>query len=113
MAGPYSAVREAGDMVFVSGQLPIDPETGVMPEGIEEQTRATLRNLEAAVRSIGLDKEAIVKTTVFMTDFSDFPAMNAVYADFFGEPYPSRSAMEVGALAADAVIEIEAVAHRS
>ncbi|MBT1166950.1 RidA family protein [Bifidobacterium simiarum] len=113
MAGPYSVVREAGDLVFVSGQLPIDPETGATPEGIEAQTLVALRNLEAAVISAGLTKDDIVKTTVFMTDFAEFPAMNAAYAGFFGEPYPARSAMEVGALAAGAAIEIEAIARRS
>ena len=112
MAGPYSVVREAGNLVFVSGQLPIDPETGVMPQDIANQTRAALRNLETAVASAGLTKNNIVKTTVFMTNFTDFAAMNAVYADFFGEPYPARSAMEVTALAAGAAIEIEAVASR-
>lgn len=106
---PYSTVRACGDCYYVSGQLPIDPETGVMPEGVAEQTKVVLENIERAAASVGLTKADVVKTTVFITDFSQFAAMNEVYAAFFGEPYPARSAMEVTALAAGASVEIDAV----
>ena len=105
---PYSVVRRHGDTFYVSGQLPLD-EAGAIPDGIAKQTTCALSNIESAAHALGLTKGDVVKTTVYMTDFSQFGEMNKAYADFFNEPYPARSAVEVGALAAGASIEIEAV----
>ena len=109
---PYSTSRAVSDLIFVSGQLPIDPEIGRIPDDIAEQTRLVLNNLKTAVEAAGLTQDNIVKTTVFMTDFDEFPVMNEVYTEFFNTPYPARSAMEVNRLAAGARVEIEAIAGR-
>ena len=111
--GPYSQAVEAGGLVFVSGQLPIDPATGAFPEGIEAQTRQSLTNAKAILAAAGLGMENVVKTTVFLKDMNDFAAMNAVYAEFFGEGgYPARSAIEVARLPKDASVEIEVIAAK-
>ena len=106
---PYSTIRKCGDTYYVSGQLPLDPQTGAMPEDIAEQTRLALAGIERTAASVGLDRSSVVKTTVFMTDFSKFAEMNEAYAAFFSEPFPARSAFEVTALAAGAAVEIDAV----
>ena len=109
--GPYSQAVSVGDMVFTSGQIPINPETGVFPEGIEAQTAQALSNVEQVLLAAGTDLRHVVKTTVFLSNMDDFAAMNSVYQDKFGEaPYPARSAVEVARLPKDALIEIEAVA---
>lgn len=109
--GPYSQAIQAGSLVFTSGQLPIDPATGVFPEGIAAQTRQSLKNVEAILAQAGSGMGAIVKTTVFLNDMNDFGAMNEVYQEFFGEGgYPARSAVEVARLPKDALVEIEAIA---
>lgn len=109
--GPYSQAIKAGNLLFVSGQLPINPETGAMCEGsIEECTRQALENLKAVVAEAGGTLDNVVKTTVFMADLADFKAANGVYAEFFGEPFPSRSAFQVAALPLGGRIEIEAIA---
>lgn len=110
MAAPYSTWRNAGNTYYISGQLPTDPDTGKFPEGIEAQTSAALANLERALESFGCTRTNVIKTTVFLRDFSDFAAFNAVYADFFSEPYPARSAFQVAGLMPGADIEIEAIA---
>lgn len=109
---PYSPVREVNGTYYVSGQLPIDHATGAMPDSIEEQTHAALVNLEGELSKCGLNRENVVKTTVFMRDFDQFSAMNEVYRDFFSDPYPARSAFSVTGLAAGAMIEIEAIAAK-
>ena len=111
--GPYSqAIRFAsGRMVFVSGQVPIDPATGTLvPGGIHEQTRRAIANLEAILVAAGASLTSVVKTTVFLADLGDFAEMNAVYADHFGAEPPARSTVEVSRLPKDARVEIEALA---
>ncbi len=113
--GPYSqAVDSGADLVFVSGQLPIDPSTGAFPEGgVTEQTRQSLSNAQAILQAAGLDLADVVKTTVFLADMGDFAAMNAVYATFFSEPFPARSAVAVKTLPKGALVEIECIATRN
>ena len=108
--GPYSQATKAGSLVFVSGQLPIDPATGAMPEDVSAQTKQSLTNGKAIVEAAGGSMADVVKTTVFLADMNDFAAMNAVYAEFFTEgQYPARSAVEVGALPRGALVEIETI----
>ena len=109
--GPYSPAVKLGDMIFMSGQLPIVPETGeLISDSIEEQTAPCLRNLEAILKDAGLSLQYVLKTTVYMTDLSEFGKMNEVYGQFFSEPYPARCAAEVSGLAKGARIEIECIA---
>ncbi len=108
--GPYSQAIDCGSILITSGQLPIDPATGVMPDDIAAQTRQSLNNVKAIVEAAGLTMDDVAKTTVFLQHMSDFAAMNAVYAEFFSEgKYPARSAVEVGALPKAALVEIEAI----
>ena len=113
--GPYSqAVDSGAGLVFVSGQLPIYPSTGAFPEGgVTEQTRQSLLNAQAILQAAGLDLADVVKTTVFLADMGDFAAMNAVYATFFSEPFPARSAVAVKTLPKGALVEIECIATRN
>ena len=108
--GPYSQAVKAGGMVFVSGQLPIDPATGTFPGSVTEQTSRSLLNCKAILEQAGLGLENVVKTTVFLKDMNDFAAMNEVYASFFAQPYPARAAFEVARLPKDAQVEIEMIA---
>ena len=108
--GPYSQGIEVGNMYFFSGQLPLNPETGVMPETIKEQTKQSLENIKGLLERQGLDFSNVVKTTVFLDNMADFADMNEVYSTYFVEPYPARSAVEVGKLPKDALIEIEVIA---
>lgn len=111
--GPYSQAIEANGFVYASGQLPIDPATGAFPEGgVKKQTRQSILNAQAILRSAGLELSNVVKTTVLLSDIADFAAMNEVYAEFFGEPYPARSAFAVRALPKGALVEIEMIAAR-
>lgn len=111
--GPYSQGIAAGDLVFVSGQLPLDPTTNTFPEDIAGQTRQSLKNLRAILLAAGTDLDRVVKTTVFLKDMNDFAAMNAVYAEAFGtENCPARAAVQVARLPKDALVEIEAIALR-
>ncbi len=111
--GPYSQAIEANGFVYLSGQLPINPATGTFPEGgIKEQTRQSLSNAKAILQSAGLDMNNVVKTTVLLADITDFAAMNEVYAQFFAEPYPARSAFAVRDLPKGALVEIEMIAAR-
>ena len=113
--GPYSQAIDSGaGLVFVSGQLPIDPATGSFPEGgVAEQARQSLLNAQAILRAGGLELADVVKTTVFLADMGDFAAMNAVYATFFAEPFPARSAVAVKTLPKGALVEIECIATRN
>ena len=97
-------------MILTSGQIPLNPATGVFPEGIEAQTRQSLCNIRAILEAAGTDMAHVVKTTVFLSDMNNFAAMNGVYAEFFTEPYPARSAVAVKALPKGALVEIEVVA---
>jgi len=110
--GPYSAGIRSGNFVFCSGQTPIVPETNKLVEGdIAPQTRQALANLEVVLQMEGLSLSDIVKTTVFLADLDDFPAMNAAYADVFGDHRPARSTVEVGRLPLGARVEIECIAE--
>lgn len=109
--GPYSQAIQIGNLVYTSGQIPIDPTTGKFAEGgIKEQTRQSLLNVKAILEEAGLRMKNVVKTTVFIADMNDFADMNAIYAEFFSEPYPARSAVAVKTLPKGALVEIEAVA---
>ena len=111
--GPYSQGIEGGSIVITSGQRPVDPVTGAFAEGgIAGQTRQSLTNVQAVLAQAGLTMENIIKTTVFLKDMNDFAAMNEVYATFFPENPPARSAVEVARLPKDAMVEIEAIAVR-
>ena len=108
--GPYSQAIQVGNLLFISGQIPVDPATGAIPEGIEAQAAQSLTNIKSILAQAGLDMNAVVKTTVFMKDMNDFAAMNGVYATFFGEAAPARSAVQVARIPKDALVEIEAIA---
>ena len=109
--GPYSQAIKVGNLVYTSGQIPIDPATGSFVEGgIKEQTRQSLTNIKAILEEAGLTMANVVKTTVFMADMADFADMNAVYAEFLSETYPARSAVAVRSLPKEALGEIEDVA---
>lgn len=110
--GPYSqAVKAAGETIYVSGQLPIDPLTGNFAgEDIKSQTRQSLTNIQNILKEAGTDMSAVVKTTVLLADIADFAAMNEVYAEFFTAPFPARAAFQAAALPKAARVEIEAVA---
>lgn len=110
--GPYSQAIEACGIVFVSGQLPINPSTGVMPENVESQTRQSLENVKHILQEAGLEMSNVVKTTVFLADMSYFADMNKVYSSYFESAYPARSAVAVKALPKDALVEIECIAVR-
>lgn len=111
--GPYSQAIETGGMIFASGQLPIDPNTGAFPEGgIKEQTRQSILNAKAILEEAGCSLSNVVKTTVLLSDIADFAAMNEVYASFFSEPFPARSAFSVRDLPKGALIEIEMIAAK-
>ncbi len=109
--GPYSQAVKAGNTVYVSGQIPIDPAKGAFAgEDIAAQTRQSLTNIRNILAAAGTDMAHVVKTTVLLADINDFAAMNEVYAEFFEEPYPARAAFQVAAIPKGAKVEIEAVA---
>lgn len=109
--GPYSQAVTTGNLIFVSGQLPLDPATGAFPEGIAAQTRQSLTNAKNILEAAGSSMDNVVKTTVFLSDIANFSAMNEVYGTFFTEGnYPARSAFEVACLPKNALVEIEIIA---
>lgn len=109
--GPYSQAIQAGNTIYVSGQLPIDPATGAFAgNDIASQTRQSLTNMKHILNAAGADMCDVVKTTVLLADIGDFAAMNAVYAEFFTAPYPARAAFQVACLPKNALVEIECVA---
>ena len=108
--GPYSAALKTSPYVFVSGQLPVDPQSGAMPGDIKAQTAMSLANLKALLEAAGSSLDKVVKTTVFLQSMQDFAAMNEVYGSVFPAPYPTRSAVEVAALPKGALVEIECIA---
>lgn len=111
--GPYSQAIEAGGVLYISGQLPVDPATGqFVADDIRELTRRSLTNIQNILAQAGLSMQNVVKTTVMLADIDDFAAMNEVYAEFFSDPYPARSAFAVRALPKNARIEIECIAIR-
>lgn len=110
--GPYSQAIDVGTAVFVSGQIPADPAGKIVEGGVAAQTERCLANVEAVLKAAGLSMADVVKTTVFMTDLSQFAAMNDVYAKRFAAPFPARATVQVSALPKGAGVEIEAVAIR-
>lgn len=112
--GPYSQAIVVGDWVFTAGQIALDPETGeLVPGGIEAEADRVLQNLSAILESAGASLATVVKTTVFLADLADYEAVNGVYARYFGQAQPARSAVQVAALPRGARVEIEAIARRS
>ena len=108
--GPYSQAVVSGGFLFTSGQLPIDPATGKIPEGtIEEKAHIVFKNIEAIAKEAGTNLDNAVKTTVYLADIGNFQAVNTVYAQYFNEPYPARSAFQVAALPLGADLEVEAI----
>lgn len=111
--GPYSQAIDSGDFVFCSGQIPLVPETGLMVEGgIEEQAHRMFTNIKAVLNEAGLDFEHVIKTTVFMTDLSQFATFNGIYAQYFPANPPARSCVEVSALPKGALVECEVIAKK-
>ncbi|MGE5494970.1 MAG: RidA family protein [Burkholderiales bacterium] len=108
--GPYSQGIKTGDLVFTSGQIPVNPVDGTVPEGIERQARQALENLKAVLAAAGAELSDVIKTTVYIKDLSGFARVNEIYAEYFSEPYPARSCVEVSRLPKDVFIEIEAIA---
>jgi 2-iminobutanoate/2-iminopropanoate deaminase len=108
--GPYSQAVRAGELLFVSGQLPVNPETGAMAQTVKEQAAQSLANIKAILNEAGLGMEDIVKTTIFLTDMNHFGVVNEVYSRFFAGNYPARSTVQVAKLPKDADVEIEAIA---
>ncbi len=110
--GPYSQAIDTGRLVFVSGQIPVNPETGEIPEGITAQARQSMANVKAVLAAAGLTMDNVVKTTVFLADMSLFAPMNEVYAEAFSAPYPARSAVAVKELPKQVLLEVEVIASR-
>ena len=108
--GPYSQALVEGNLVFCSGQIPLDPATGEMAHGIENQTRQVLKNLTAVLAENGMTLANVIKTTVFLADLNDFTAMNQVYAQHFTQPFPARSCVQVAAIPKGSLVEIECIA---
>lgn len=110
--GPYSQALDLGGMVFVSGQIPVDPATGAMPEDVQDQARQSLANLKAILAEAGLTMADVVKTVMFLADLDDFAAVNEVYAQAFAQPFPARSCVQVAGIPKGAKVEIECIAVR-
>ena len=111
--GPYSQAIISGDFVYCSGQLGIDPVTGDMPEGLEEQAELVFKNVHAVLEAAGCTINDVVKATVFLKSMDDFGAVNEIYGKQFQEPYPARSAVEVARLPKDGLVEIEVIARKA
>lgn len=109
--GPYSQAQVIGNLVFTSGQIGIDPATGLVPAGVEAQAEQVFRNVAALLEAAGTCIGKTVKTTVFIKDMNDFAAVNAIYAKYFTDPFPARSCVEVARLPKDVLIECEAIAE--
>ena len=107
--GPYSQAVICGNMLFTSGQIPINPATGEIPDGVEAQARQALTNVKNLIEAAGGSMDKVVKTTVFIKDMENFGKINEIYAEFFTEPYPARSCVEVARLPKDVLLEIETV----
>lgn len=107
--GPYSQAIEVNGMVFTSGVIPVDPASGVIPEGVEAQATQAFTNLRNLIEESGASIEQVVKTTVFIKEMNDFGKINEIYATFFKEPFPARSCVEVARLPKDVLLEIEAI----
>ncbi len=109
--GPYSQAQIVGNMVYTSGQIGIDPATGTAPADVEGQAHQVFKNLSEILKAAGTDMSKVVKTTVFIKDMNDFAAVNAIYAQYFTEPFPARSCVEVARLPKDFLVECEVIAE--
>lgn len=109
--GPYSQAIQAGDFLYVSGQIPIDPQTGEVVEGIEKQTAQVLKNLQAILEKAGTDFSKVVKFTIFLNSMEDFATVNDIYGKFLSEPYPARATVEVSRLPKDVLVEMDVIAY--
>jgi len=109
--GPYSQAQIVGNLVFTSGQIGVDPATGAVSETVEGQAHQVFKNISAILQAAGTDMSKVVKTTVFVKDMNDFAAVNAIYAQYFTEPFPARSCVEVARLPKDFLIECEVIAE--
>ena len=107
--GPYSQAIRTGGLLFTSGQIPIDPATGAIPEGVEAQAEQALTNVKNLIEASGASIENTVKTVVFIKDMNDFAKINEIYAKYFTEPFPARSCVEVARLPKDVLLEVEAI----
>lgn len=107
--GPYSQAIKVGNLLFTSGQIPINPATGEIPEGVEAQAEQALTNVKNLIEAAGASIDNVVKTTVFIKDMNDFAAINAIYAKYFTEPFPARSCVEVARLPKDVLLEVETI----
>lgn len=110
--GPYSQAIEVNGMVFTSGVIPVNPETGVIPEGVEAQATQAFTNLTNLIEAAGTSMDKVIKTTVFIKEMNDFGKINEIYAQFFKEPFPARSCVEVAKLPKDVLLEIEAISEK-
>ncbi len=109
--GPYSQAQIVGNLVFTSGQIGVNPETGVAADTVEAQAHQVFKNLSEILKAAGTDMSKVVKTTVFLKDMNDFAAINAIYAQYFTEPFPARSCVEVARLPKDVLLECEVIAE--
>lgn len=107
--GPYSQAIKVRNLLFTSGQIPINPATGEIPEGVEAQAEQALTNVKNLIEAAGASIDNVVKTTVFIKDMNDFAAINAIYAKYFTEPFPARSCVEVARLPKDVLLEVETI----
>ncbi len=111
--GPYSQAIEVGEMIYTSGVIPVNPESGEIPQGVQEQTRQVFKNMTALLSAAGSSMESVVKTTVFIKDMNDFGAINEIYAEYFPGIFPARSCVEVARLPKDVLLEVEAIAVKN
>ncbi len=107
--GPYSQAIKMGNVLFTSGQIPVNPENGEIPEGVEAQATQAMTNLKNLIEASGASMDNVVKTTVFIKNMEDFAKINSIYAEFFTKPYPARSCVEVARLPKDVLLEVEAI----
>ncbi len=111
--GPYSQAIEVGEMIYTSGVIPVNPESGEIPQGVQEQARQVFKNMTALLNAAGSSMESVVKTTVFIKDMNDFGAVNEIYAEYFPGIFPARSCVEVARLPKDVLLEVEAIAVKN
>src|SRR5690625_1139249 len=110
--GPYSQAIQAGDFIYASGQLGIDPQVGELVDGVENQTKQALENMKVVLAEAGVDFSNVVKFTVYLDSMDDFQAVNEIYGNYMSKPYPARVAVEVSRLPMDALVEMDAIAYK-
>lgn len=110
--GPYSQAVQTGDVIYTSGQIGLDPETGEMVDGLENQAHRVMKNVQAVLAASGCGMNDVIKTLIFMQNMADFATVNDIYASYFEEPYPARSAVEVARMPKGALVEVEVIAKK-